>query len=175
MTRATILVALALGLAGCLAPAEMLQERMLPDTAPTFTAYTHTGDAWELAGHQGKTILLDVMAVECSACVLQTPALREVAHRHAGGDFAMISIEMGAAFPGWGAEDDDELVRFHTEHNLTWPIASDPDGTVFRDYKVLVLPTLVVIRPDGTIHRTLLGDRSADEISRAIREAGQGG
>lgn len=167
-----MLIALGLSFAGCVAPAQMLQERMLPEFAPTFTAYTPEGEGWNLSSHLGRTVLLDVMAVDCSPCVLQTPELREVAARHGGDGFAMISIDMGTAFPGWGAEDQEALRRFHREHSLSWPIASDPNGTVFRDYKVLILPTLVIIRPDGTIHKTLLGDRSADEISGAIRGAG---
>lgn len=171
MIRSLALVGLALCLNGCLAPAEMLQATMLPATAPPFTAYTPEGEAWNLSEHQGKTVLIDIMAVECSACKLQSPALRELADRHENNtDFTMVSIEMGSAFPGWGAEDTSALARFREEHGLTWPIASDP-GTVFRDYKVLILPTLVVIRPDGSIHKTLLGDRSADEIDAAIESA----
>lgn len=171
MNRVLLVVVLAAAVTGCLAPVEMLQGQMLPASAPPFTAYTPEGHAWNLSEHHGKTVLLDIMAVECSACKLQTPALRELAQRHEDDPtFSMVSVELGTAFPGWGAEDTHALTRFSEEHGLTWPIASDP-GTVFRDYKVLVLPTLVVIRPDGSIHKTLLGQRSADDINAAITSA----
>lgn len=160
-----------LALGGCLAPAEVVQERMLPDEAPDFHAVTVDGEAWELRAQRGKTVLLDVMAVDCAACELQNPVLRHVASQHAGDGFAMISLDMGSAFPGWGAEDPDALDRYREEYGLTWPIATDPEGSVFRDYRVLVLPTLVVIRPDGTIQKTLLGERSLDEVHDAIHAA----
>lgn len=169
MKAASLLVALALG--GCLAPAQMLQQAALPETAPSFTAYTPEGEAWSLSAQRGKTILIDVMGVTCSACILQAPLLQDVAQRHANDSFAMISIDMGSAFPGWGAEDQEALLEYRAEHNLTWPIASDPEGSILRDYRILVLPTLIVIRPDGTIHKTLLGERSIEEIHDAVHGA----
>lgn len=166
-------IGLALVLAGCLAPAETLQQRMLPGSAPGFTVSTPEGDVWNLTDQAGKTVLVDIMAVDCSACKVQAPTLREVAARHAGDDIRLISIDVGGAFPGWDAQEDDALVRFHDEYGLTWPIARDPNGTVFRDYRVLVLPTLVVVRPDGTIQTTLLGERPLAQIERAIHDARQ--
>lgn len=166
MKAALLLVALAL--AGCAVPAEMVQERLLPDAAPPFEVRTVDGEVWNLTAQRGKTVLVDVMAVDCAACDLQTPVLREVAAQRAGEDFAMISVEMGTAFPGWGAEDEGTLLAYREEQGLTWPIASDGNGTVFRDYHVLILPTLIIIRPDGTIHETLLGERSVEEIQRAV-------
>lgn len=173
MKRAILAIALGLILAGCLAPAQTLQQRMLPGSAPGFTAATPAGAAWNLTDQLGKTVLIDIMAVDCSACKVQAPTLREVAARHVGDDISMISIEVGGMFPGWEAQEDDALVRFHDEYGLTWPIARDPDGTVFRDYRVLVLPTLIVVRPDGTIQTTLLGDRPLAQIERAIDDARQ--
>lgn len=159
---------------GCLVPAEMVQERLLPSEAPAVSLQPVDAPPWDLGGHKGKTIVLDVMAVDCPPCRLQAPLLRELAERQDPSRFSMVSIDVGSAFPGWGAEDENALREYHEEHDLTWPIAPDDNSTVLRDYRVMVLPTLVIIRPDGSIHKTLLGERGLDEIEAAVREAGEG-
>lgn len=167
-----ILAALLLAtiVAGCATPAQVL-DGFRPDAAPDFRVRTIDGEDWQLSAQRGKTVLIDIMAVDCLPCRLQVPLLRQIAHENTHDNFTMVSIEMGTAFPGWGAEDEGAIARFHDEQGLTWDIASDAGGSVFRDYRVLVLPTLVVVRPDGSIEKTLMGERSIDEVRAAIQDA----
>ncbi len=141
------------------------------ETAPDFAVPTVDGGVWRLSDHRGHVSVVDLMGVSCAPCRSQAARLAKLA-ADAPADVAIVSVDVGAAFPGWGAEDADDLRRFREDFGVTWPLAADADGNVTARYRAIILPTLVVVRPDGVVHARLLGDReSVDELRAAVDAA----
>jgi cytochrome c-type biogenesis protein len=122
------------------------------DEAPTFRVVTTEGEILDLADARGKTIVLDLMAVNCAACrTLTKDILKPLWDEHGGrDDFVLWSIDVWAGLPGQVGETAEDLRRLKAEEGLPWPHALD-DGTVWRDYAAAALPQLVVVDPEGRV------------------------
>ena len=162
------LLAAAAASTGCLALATPAARAGEP--APEVEARLLSGEAWRLSDQRGKVVLLDVMGVSCSACRQQMPELLAL-HDAFRDDpaFEMVSLELGATFPGWGAESDAEMRAFSEEWGMPWEIAAATDASrLARDYRIVILPTLVVIDPEGRVHAQARGDRYSLEELKAL-------
>ena len=72
--------------------------------APDFTLETFNGETFKLSEHQGKVVILDIMAVRCPPCKMQMPELHKV-KLEKGDDIVILSIDVDAAY-GYETEND---------------------------------------------------------------------
>lgn len=177
MRAAVFVLAIVPVLAGC---ANNPQPRevgsLVGDQAPAVNVQAvDTQAPWRLSDQRGRVVLLDFMGVNCPPCRKQMPNLVAVSVDHATDErFAMLSVDMASVFPTLGAHDQDEIRAFKREFNATWPFAPDP-GTVGRDFSLLGLPMTVVVDGNGVIRFKSTGNvLSAEEMERAISQAGRG-
>lgn len=117
------------------------------DTAPDFTVVDVDSRTFRLSDHRGEVVLIDFMGSRCSTCVQQMQFLSPVYSAYSSRGLAMISIDVGGSL---GTEDPEVARRFLATYGGTWPIALDDTG-IGLTYQVSVLPTLYLIRTDGTI------------------------
>ena len=83
------------------------------------------------------------------------------------GQVLIVGVDVGP-FTGLGSrEDGRNLLK---ELGITYAAGTTDDSTVPTRYGVLGMPTTVLIKPDGSIIRTSLGELSADKIEAAIQE-----
>ena len=87
---------------------DLIQQAQSPgDTigpAPDFTLETFNGEIFTLSEHQGKVVILDIMAVRCPPCHQQMPELHKVKEEK-GDDIVILSINVDAAY-GYETEND---------------------------------------------------------------------
>ena len=87
---------------------DLIQQAQSPgDTlgpAPDFTLETFNGETFTLSEHQGKVVILDIMAVRCPPCHQQMPELYKVKEEK-GDDIVILSIDVDAAY-GYETEND---------------------------------------------------------------------
>lgn len=117
------------------------------DRAPDFTIVDVDGRTFRLSQQQGKVVLIDFMGSRCSTCVQQMQFLPAVYSAYADKGLVMISIDVGGSL---GTEDPEVARRFMATYGGTWPIALDNSG-IGLAYGVPSLPTLYLLRTDGTI------------------------
>lgn len=108
--------------------------------------------------------LLDFFATWCAPCVPQMETLRAVRSAFAPAELRMVSVT---------SEADESAVReFWRRHDGTWPVATDPRSRAVREYAVTGVPTLLVVRPEGTVtwrHTGLAGRETLfDQVERAL-------
>ena len=87
---------------------DLIQQAQNPgDTlgpAPDFTLETFNGETFKLSEHQGKVVILDIMAVRCPPCKTQMPELHNV-KLEKEDDIVILSIDVDAAY-GYETEND---------------------------------------------------------------------
>jgi len=87
---------------------DLIQQAQNPgDTlgpSPDFTLETFNGETFTLSEHQGKVVILDIMAVRCPPCETQMPELHK-AKLEKGDDIVILSIDVDAAY-GYETEND---------------------------------------------------------------------
>jgi peroxiredoxin len=114
------------------------------DTAPGFALTTLDGSTFTLAEQQGKVVLVNFFATWCPPCREELPHVdNEIWQRFDADRFAMIVVGR--------EEGDDVLAPFVEKYDYDFPVAGDPDKTVYSQYASRFIPRNFVIGPDGTI------------------------
>lgn len=114
------------------------------DSAPPFELATLDGSTFDLEEHRGRVVLVNFFATWCPPCREELPHLeREVWKRFDNERFALIAV---------GREETDDILQpFVDQHGFTFPVAGDPDRSVYSKYASRYIPRNVVIGPDGTV------------------------
>lgn len=137
-----------------------------PEVAPAFELPMLGADTRvELASLAGKTVVIDFWATWCTPCEFQVPALNAFRDAHRSEpDVALFGISVDTAGP-------DVVAAWASEKGVRYPILVQGEDVAY-DYAVEGFPTVVVIRPDGTIdsrHAGLIQERKLEETLKRIR------
>ncbi|MEW5740452.1 MAG: TlpA disulfide reductase family protein [Myxococcota bacterium] len=128
----------------------------------------------EAADKKTKAVLVSFMASFCAPCKKELPVLQALHEKHkdAGLRILAVSIDTEAE----GQKKIDELIA---ENKITFPVLKDRFNIVARRWlgTKSPLPSLFVVRPDGTIasvHRGYSQDGAellAKEVEAALKPA----
>jgi peroxiredoxin len=120
--------------------------------APDFTLSDLEGRSMRLATYRGRTaVLLNFWATWCVPCRLEMPTLERLAReRREALEVLGVSLDRHTT---------SKVRVFARELKLTFPIVLDPEATTTRAYRVLGLPTSVIVDRDGVIRHRELGYR----------------
>lgn len=101
-------------------------ELAVGERAPVFTATTHEGKELSLASRKGKwTVLFFYPKADTPGCTKQACSFRDSIGKVRA---------LGAEAFGISADTVEANARFHAKHRLGFPLLSDPDSKVIRDY-----------------------------------------
>ena len=131
------------------------------EPAPPFEVVTLDGDTLRLADLHGQVVLLNFWATWCAPCRLEMPGFQRVweDYRDQGVVLVGLSTDRGVR------SDVEEWVR---RRGITYPIAFAP-GSVVREYGgARVLPTSILIGPDGRIAHRVEGFYAEPALRAAI-------
>lgn len=117
----------------------------------------------ELRGH---VVVLDFWTSCCVNCMHVLPILRDLERRHAGRPVVVIGVH-SAKFPGEAAPERvaDAIAR----HDVHHPVVVDDGLAIWERYAIRSWPTLVVIRPDGTIAAVAPGEPDPAALDTLVR------
>ena len=116
------------------------------DKAPDFTCTTVNGETISLSGLQGKVVLINFFTTWCGPCVTEMPYLQsEVFEKFGGGDFFMIAIAREQQ-----VEDITEFMNAKGK-GLTFPMAVDPDKSIYGLFATGSIPRNFVIDKNGIV------------------------
>lgn len=130
------------------APIQLAQKGFM---APDFSLLDTAGQETSLADFKGQAVILNFWATWCPPCKAEMPDLQKA---------YTLQKEQGLVIIGINRTDQDdpaEAAAFIQNYGLTFPILLDPTGKVAQAYQVSALPTTIFIRPDGIIHKVIVG------------------
>ena len=131
--------------------------------APDFSAVDLDGGQQSLRRYRGQAVLLDFWAIWCGPCREEAPVLRTLHERYEPQGLAIIGI----------SSDKPEDVQKYTgvEHHTWAQIVEGENGPLYTLFRVVGLPTHVLVGRDGRIVWTKEGGIAddADGFEREIK------
>ncbi len=126
---AAVIVAAALcpGADGCFA-----QER-----APLFSIRDINGRIFSMNDHGRKTVLLVFGTTWCSSCRSEIPHYKEIYNTYAPRGIVMAGIDI--------QESQGKVARYANRHKLPYRVLLDETGAVAAAYRIVGVPTMVLI------------------------------
>jgi len=118
--------------------------------APDFTLTDVDGNTFRLSDQQGKVVVLEFMQTTCSACVAESPRLKDLRSQF-GNDVVMVMISVNPA------GDTDNVLRDYRNQDVTGWIAMGDRAQVTQGYAVQVTPTIFIIDKNGYIRYQHVG------------------
>jgi thiol-disulfide isomerase/thioredoxin len=131
------------------------------ELAPDFELKDLAGRTVQLSELRGKTVVIDFWATWCPPCIFQVPELNALWKAHeAAGDLAVL----GVAIDVEGAEVVGPWVE---EQGVAYTILLG-DESLAGKFGVMGFPTLVLVRPDGSVDSLHVGLIEAGELEKLV-------
>lgn len=118
--------------------------------APALLAKDLAGRTWDLAGLQGRAVLVNFWATWCPPCLAELPSMQTLAEQHGPDRLVVLCVNV--------RESAAKVSRFVQTNGLRLPVLLDPDGAITKAWNVNVFPTSVLVAADGQPSRRIRGE-----------------
>lgn len=115
-----------------------------------------------LEDYRGKVVVISFWATWCEPCRDEMPSLNRL--KAAMGDaIAVLAVDMG--------EPEARIATFLEKVPVDFPVLLDRDMTVSKAWKVKVLPTTIVVDPQGAARYVTIGGRdwASPDVQERLR------
>jgi peroxiredoxin len=119
------------------------------EVAPQFSLSDTQQNRVDLAGYQGKVVLLTFWTTWCVACREELPGLDRLHQRLADKGFTVLSVCV---------EPSTAMVSGYLRHHpVSFPVLIDQNGAVADRYRLSGFPASFILGKDGAIRHRHLG------------------
>ena len=167
LAKAGVVLALSLcaGFAGWWAQQNLPGNKLAGTVAPALVLNDLDGKPQALEQWRGKLLLVNFWASWCAPCIEEMPLLVEAQATYAARGFQIVGPAM---------DEVDAVREMAARLRINYPLMAD-FAQVDAAMQTLgntagALPFSVLIAPDGTILKTLLGGLSREQLQRLIEE-----
>jgi cytochrome c biogenesis protein CcmG/thiol:disulfide interchange protein DsbE len=119
--------------------------------APDFTLDLLNGGQVTLSELRGKVVLVNLWASWCLPCRAEMPAMQKAYEKYK--DQGVVILGVNTTFQ----DGEKNTAEFVQDHDLTFPIALDRDGSVSQRFAMRAVPTSFFIDRDGVIRSVVVG------------------
>jgi len=125
-----------------------MRERIhAPDLAGA-TAWLNVERPPSIRDLRGQLVILDFWTYCCINCLHVLPVLRDLEERHRADPLVVIGVH-SAKFDA--EKDAGHILQAMQRYGVSHPVAVDSEMVLWSQYAVRSWPTLVIIKPDGTL------------------------
>lgn len=128
---------------------------------PQTTFERFEGSTGSFADYRGQPLVVNFWAAWCAPCIHEMPRFEEV-HQQLGDRVAFLGINT--------RDNPDSAAKIVEETGVTYDLARDPDGELFRSLQIRAMPNTLFVSPDGEILGAHAGAISRDALEERIRE-----
>ena len=140
-------------------------EHLVGKPLPEMSLKGTDGKQVNLSDLKGQVVLLDFWATWCPPCVRSLPEINEIYHAKKDGGVQVYAVNVG--------EDQPTIQKFLDGKKLDLPVLMDSDESAFGKLKINGIPTTVIVKPDGVVHKVFVGIPAGgrQEIERELDAA----
>ncbi len=135
---------------------KVISHPLLNKPAPPFEAMDLTGKKWALKDLQGNIVVLNFWATWCPPCVMEMPLFNQLFQQFKGHKILFLGVN--------NEREQEKVKAFLKQRKISFPTLQDPDNTLSRTYFVEVLPTTIIIDPQGVVRAYLIGLQEKEDI-----------
>ena len=100
-----------------------------------------SGKSWSLDQLKGKSVAVNFWATWCAPCLEELPSLQTLLEFSRGSDVVVLTVNV--------KDPLSRIQQFVSRNGFTFPVVSDRQGAMARQWGVKVFPTSVLISPQG--------------------------
>jgi peroxiredoxin len=123
--------------------------------APDFTLKSLGGKNLKLSEMAGSVVLINFWASWCGPCREEMPLLNSLHNKYEPLGFTVLGVNV--------EQDVKGAKGFLENFPVDFPVLLDSDNRVSEQYKVIAMPTTVVVDRDGNMRFLHQGYKSGDE------------
>jgi thiol-disulfide isomerase/thioredoxin len=144
------------------------QAETLEGPAPDFTLKSRSGENVKLSEMRGDVVMINFWASWCGPCRQEMPLLEEMYKKYSDLGFVLLGVNV--------EEDSSKAGELLREIPVSFPILYDNTNKVTKLYKVVAMPSTVMVDRDGNmryLHRGYLPGYEAEyvkQIKELIKE-----
>jgi peroxiredoxin len=139
----------------CLAVINPAQAAAVSGPAPNFTLKSLSGKNLKLSEMSGNVVLINFWASWCGPCRQEMPLLNDLHNKYEPLGFTVLGVNV--------EEQSDNARGFINDYPVDFPILLDNQNQVSQMYKVIAMPTTVVVDRDGNMRFLHKGYKPGDE------------
>jgi peroxiredoxin len=124
-------------------------------SAPDFTLKSLSGKNLKLSEMTGNVVLINFWASGCGPCREEMPLLNALHNKYEPLGFTVLGVNV--------EEDLKGAKGFLKNFPVDFPVLLDNTNQVSKQYKVIAMPTTVVVDRDGNMRYLHQGYKSGDE------------
>lgn len=143
----------------------LMSGSVMAKDAIDFAAIDINGNRIKLSDYyNGKVVLLDFWATWCPPCRKEIPNLIDIKNTFKGKNFEIISVD------GFERGKDTLAVEFVKQHKMNWIHIIDKrkGGEIAKQYNVMYIPTMYVIKDGKIVASNLRGEALKNKIKELV-------
>lgn len=144
-----------------------MRERIHAPELAGATAWLNADGPISIRDLRGQVVVLDFWTYCCINCMHVLPILRDLEERHRGDPLVVIGVH-SAKFDA--ERDAERILAAMRRYGVAHPVAVDEGMRIWSAYAVRSWPTLVVIRPDGTLASVAPGEPDPAVLEGFVRQ-----
>ena len=119
-----------------------------------------TGTGYRYEDLRGKTVVINYWAVWCAPCIKEIPELIALGENHPDIEVFGVNYDM---------PDPETMAKQIADLEITFPVFDRDPHTDFGTDKPEVLPTTLIVDPEGQLKEVLVGPQTEESLLEAIR------
>jgi thiol-disulfide isomerase/thioredoxin len=136
--------------------------------APDFTLKSRSGENIKLSELRGEVVMINFWASWCAPCRQEMPLLEELYKKYSDLGFTLLAVNV--------EEDSSKADILLRDIPVTFPVLYDNTNKVTKLYKVVAMPSTIIVDRNGNmryLHRGYLPGYEEEykkQVSELIRE-----
>ena len=136
--------------------------------APDFTLKSHSGENLRLSEFRGEVVMINFWASWCGPCRQEMPLLDELYTQYQPLGFTILGVNV--------EEDSTKARQLLKDIPVSFPVLFDNESEVSKLYKVVAMPSTVLVDRDGNVRYLHQGykpgyeEQYQEQVRALIRE-----
>ncbi|MCF1503648.1 TlpA family protein disulfide reductase [Afifella sp. H1R] len=128
--------------------------------APAIAALNDDSEPVDLADYRGKVVLVNFWRAECGPCLREMPEHDKVYQRLKKDGFEILAVNVG--------QSQKVIHDAQRRIGVSFPLLSDELEITSRRYRVIAVPTSVILDREGIVRAWKPGPMTEDELEEKV-------